>query len=315
MSPFLLAEPYPFWFRYYCSFAAPLFIFVAGMMVAFTAETKGHSLKYFLIRGSMIVAVGIFIDVFIWKTYPFVSFDALYLIGISVPLSYLFLRLHGLFRWFIIIFIFLSTPVLQKILGYSAYPDNGQLKTIFRHWVIDGYFPLFPWLGFCLLGSGLKKNHWRAAFGVNPAPRWCGIKVIFLSGLAIFIFGSIIWRLCPIELLTREGYGELFYPATLGYLISAIGLIFLVFSIIDLRPSAIYRPFQALGESSLFIYVLHLFLIEYVLTRIWPKEDFQIFFIIYIVLLFFLISMAYVLRRLKAKWKDRPFIINFLFGS
>lgn len=321
MAASVLASPHPFLFRLYGSFAAPLFILISAMMVVFTVQTKGHGLKYFLLRGMMIITVGALIDVLIWKIYPFTTVDVLYLIGISVPLAYLFHRLDTLSRWIIVISIFLVTPVLQMNLGYTDYPTEFSLSGeqtiiianqtgIFNHWIIDGWFPIFPWLGFSLLGVNLAALRWNklhATFGkIN----------IFLIGICILAFGGILWRLYPGSLLTRAGYSELFYPPTVGYITSAIGIIVILFSIVDWKPLInAYKPLQALGESSLLMYILHLALIEYIIAPIKSEQIFQVFLLIYIVLSSLLISIAYGLSVLKNRWKDRPFIVRFLLGS
>src|SRR3970282_1155771 len=97
---------------------------------------------------------------------------------------------------------------------------------------------------------------------------------------------------------------------------TVIGLIVILFSIVDWKPMVIaYKPLQALGESALFMYILHLALIEYIIAPIKPEQNFQTFLLIYIVLSFLLMSIAYGLRALKTFWKNHPFIIRFLLGS
>ena len=89
-----LAKPQPaffcghthFWFRLYGSFAAPLFVLLSGMIVAYTARRKGHGLGHFRARGAMMILVAALLEVLIWKFYPFLSVDVLYLIGVSLPL-------------------------------------------------------------------------------------------------------------------------------------------------------------------------------------------------------------------------------------
>jgi len=184
MATEVFAEPHPFWLRAYGSFAAPLFILLAGMMVVFTSQSKGHGFKYFLARGAMVITVGALIDVLIWKVYPFTAFDVLYLIGISIPIAYLFIGLNTLSRWGIIFLIFLATPLMQHIFGYSEYPTEVYLwgeevvsvtsqTGILNHWMVDGWFPLFPWLGFSLLWVNLALLRWKSQsyniFGKNAA--------------------------------------------------------------------------------------------------------------------------------------------------
>ncbi len=318
MAPYVLIEPHPFWFRFYGSFAAPLFILISGMMVALTTLTKGHDFKYFLVRGILIVTVGALIDVLMWNFYPFTTVDVLYLIGVSLPIAHLFLRLNNSYQWLIVIIIFLFTPVLQNVLGYTDYPTEFYLTgeqtivvenqtSILNHWLVDGWFPLFPWLGFSLLGVILANLRWKyKKFEEN----------IIILGISILILGSIIWYFFPGKFLTRAGYSELFYPPTIGYIISAIGLILTLFYIVDYKPTiVIYKPLQILGESALFMYILHLLLGKYIIALVWSKENLQTFLLIYIGLSIFLILIAYGLRLFKIKWKVRPFIIRFLLGG
>src|SRR3954467_8108237 len=84
MAAHNLAEPHPFIFRLYGSFAAPTFILLAGMMVSYTAILKKHYFKYYLIRGLGILLVASLIDYFLWDTIPFSTFDVLYIIGLSL---------------------------------------------------------------------------------------------------------------------------------------------------------------------------------------------------------------------------------------
>ncbi|MCX8207267.1 MAG: DUF1624 domain-containing protein [Methanothrix sp.] len=322
LSAVVLVEPHPFWLRVYGSFAAPLFILLAGMMVVFAAQTKEYSLKYFLSRGSVIIIAGALVDILIWNICPFMTVDVLYLIGISIPIAYFVSRLNTYFQWIIVLSIFLLTPILQTVLGYTDFPTEYYIwgeptiivenqTNILNHWLVDGWFPVFPWMGFSLLGVIIANIRWK-----YKSPTLFGKKNISLIGICILGFGSIIWWHYPGKMLVRAGYGELFYPPTIGYIISTIGLIVLLFSLIDYRPSiTIYKPLQVLGQSSLFMYILHLALIKDVIAPIWSEENLQAFLVIYIALSSFLILVAYGLRALKNKWKIRPFVIRVLFGG
>lgn len=325
MAASVAAQPHPFGLRLYGSFAAPMFILLSGMMVAFTAQTKEYGWKHFLLRGAMIMTMGVFVDVVIWNgVCPFVDVDVLYLIGLSIPLAYFYLRLKTSSQWVVIVLIFLMTPFLQKILGYTEYVNPIYLwgeqaepvpvtteTNIFNHWIVDGWFPIFPWLGFSLLGVKFAYQRWKyQTFGIF------GKKSLLFLGLGFLTFGSVIWWIYPGRLLIREDASELFYPPTIGYILTAIGLILTLFYIVDWKPSLfIYKPLRSLGESSLFMYVIHIPFIEYVISPIWSKQSVQIFLFIYIGFLFFLILLAHGLRVLKSRWRDRPFIIKFLLGT
>lgn len=300
----VLAEPQPIWLRLYGSFAAPLFVIISGMMVYQMTQTKGYKMKHFLFRGGFIVLVGVLIDVLIWKIYPFTTVDVLYLIGVSLPISHLFSRMNRRARWITIGLIFAATPVLQTLLGYTSYPTELTLlgqptvivpnqTSIFNHWIVDGWFPLFPWLGFSLLGVNLAELRWeRRKSGENRAD-----TNIFVLGALLLCLGSMGWLIYPGSLLVRAGYSELFYPPTLGYVVTACGAAMMLLDLVDRSRSAIvYRPLSAYGESSLFMYVLHLALIEYVFAPLLPGEDLQTFFLIYAVLAFLMAMIGFGLR-------------------
>ncbi len=113
----------------------------------------------------------------------------------------------------------------------------------------------------------------------------CGKILLFQGG--ILAFGSFIWW------FTFHYYS---WPSV-GYVVSAIGVILLLFPIVDYKPSLIlYKPLQVLGESSLFMYVLHLSLIHYVVASTWSKVNLETFLLIYVAFSSFMVLVAYGLR-------------------
>src|SRR5262249_37801344 len=70
-----LEGPHPLWFRLYGSFAAPLFVLLSGMMVAYTSRRQAHGLRYFASRGAVVVGIAALLEIAIWKFYPFMSVD------------------------------------------------------------------------------------------------------------------------------------------------------------------------------------------------------------------------------------------------
>ncbi len=317
-----LAKPHPFWFRLYGSLAAPLFVLLSGMIVAYTTRRKGYGLGHFLARGMMMVMVAALLEVLIWKFYPFMSVDVLYLIGVSIPLSHLALRLSTTARWLIIAVIFLGTPVLQQVLGYADYPTEVSLSgdpnvliadptNVVSHWLMDGWFPLFPWLGFALLGVQLAGLRVRQPV---RAPGWV-LHALF-SGTAVFACGVVTWCLHPGALLVRGGYSELFYPPTLGFIMTAIGLTIVLLATIDWKPDLhVYLPLRLLGESALSMYLLHLAMIKYVVAPAWPEGTLGMFVVLYAGVVLGLLAVAYARRGVKAMWRDPPFPIRMLLGS
>ncbi len=314
----ILIEPHPSLFRFYGTFAAPMFILIAGMMVSTASSKTGHGFKYYLLRSGLILSVAALIDLAVWNLYPFIGVDVLYLIGISLPLAYLSLKLSIRIRVLLVAIIFSATPILQGLLGYASYPADFDLylwvnpsitsaPSILHHWVIDGWFPIFPWLGFTLLGTILMSMRQRF--------QSIGKNMPLLLGISILAVGSLLWVLYPGSLFTRDGYSEMFYPATIGFILTAVGLIVTLFSLVDRKPNlAIYKPLQVLGEVALFIYIFHYAIIGLILEHYLANSSFILYLATYAVFIVSLIGIAYGLRLLKSKWKQRPFLIRFLIG-
>lgn len=321
MAPDVLGGTHPLWFRFYGSFAAPLFILLAGLMVGFTSQEKHHGFSHFLVRGILLLSVGALVDRFIFSIYPFTTVDVLYLIGVSLPLSFALSRSPAGARWMIPLLIFLGTPFLQAWLGYADYPKefdlSGQIRVtvenqtnIFHHWWVDGWFPLFPWLGFAFLGVALAQIRYSSG-GVSIFGR-----KILGAAVLILLAGILAWWLYPDRLLEREGYSELFYPPTLGYIATSVGVVLLAFVLVDLKSSfPFFRPFQVMGECSLLLYVLHLALIQFVLAEKWPEQNLKNFMIIYLGTSLVLFFVALGVRLIKRRFSSLPFLIRFLLGS
>jgi len=161
--------------------------------------------------------------------------NILYLIAVSLPIGFLFLRLHIYEQLISVISIFALTPLLQYIFGYTDFPSTFWLDSstnimvnnesgIVQHWFIDGWFPLFPWLGFLLFGVMLGNIRWEKK--IYRFKR----NIIHIIAISIIIVGANLWLYAPGDLLVRDGNSELFFfPATIGFIITAIGVTVLFF--------------------------------------------------------------------------------------
>jgi uncharacterized membrane protein len=264
MSALVYAEPHEMWFRVAGSFAAPLFILLSGMMVSTNSVGKGYDLKYYLIRCGMLLSVAALIDVLVWHVIPFMTWDVLYVISFAMPIGYLFFKIEKAWlRWLIILAIFAAAPLLQSVLGYADYPTEISLwgeqlelpeneTNVLNHLLVDGWFPLFPWLAFGLLGGELARLR-KVVDGCRTLGKWA-----LPLGLGLLAVGIAIWWTWPGPMLTREGYSELFYPPTYGFMVTTVGVIVTAFSLIDLCADwAGFQPLRVLGEAALFMYIVH----------------------------------------------------------
>ena len=314
LSAVVLAQSAPFILRLVGSLAAPLFILLSGFMVSLTAD--GHNFSYFLFnRGAWIVSVGIFVDLVVWQIYPLMSVEVLYLIGISIPLAYLAYKLKSYQRLAIALGIFILAPVLHRAIGYTYFPTEFHLLSgapvtevknqtgIINHWFVDGWFPIFPWLGVSILGVELGK-----AFKCAKLKAFTSALVYI--GSALTIIGSLSFVFAYPQIFIRNTWSDLFYPPTIQYLALAIGICLLIFRFFigleNHRLSLLFCPLSTMGQASLGIYVAHLFTISYIITRLsggWWKMNLGWYLISYALLLLTMWAIAKLYSLLGDKEK------------
>ncbi len=299
MAAYSLRDPHPFWFRLYGSFAAPAFILLSGMMVAYTSLLKRSPFKHYLRQGLGLLAVAALLDVLCWQIEPFATFDVLYLIGLSIPCGRLFLALGPRTQLAVISALLVLTPLLREYIGYAR-PDPDTAPSALLRWpalhqlLIGGWFPLFPWLGVFLIGC--RAGSLRAQRGIPAA------RTFLPLGAVLFGSGVVSWVLLRPSLRPRSGYTELFYPPTLPYLCSALGAIFLLLAALPrLRPNWALRVFSAYGRKSLLLYVVHTALIAFVFKVFWPDAAWPLFLLLYVTHTATLGLIIYVLGRMKQR--------------
>ncbi len=322
MAATVYAEPHPMWFRVFSSMAAPLFVALAGLMIGLQYAQGRHGLGYFLRRGALLLAVAALSDILLWNIAPFQGFDVLYLIAIACPLTFLFARLGGRMQLAVIAAIVLVSPVLQEMLGYTEYPTEYYLFSAqagaptftaahpsgtLQHLLIDGWFPLFPWLAISFTGAHIATRYFPAAEG--PA------GPMGAAALALLVLGGAIWMLFPGEHFVRAGYSEMFYPAVTGFLLSAAGFIMAVLLAAHRSAaSVLWAPLRWLGEAALFFYLLHFALINFLIGPLFPGKELPAFLLVNFATLLLLIAVARLLHALKLRWPSRPFLLRFLLG-
>jgi uncharacterized membrane protein len=300
----ILPEPHPFWLRVYGSVAAPMFILLAGMMTGRTQSRRNHPLWYYVERGLFVVVIAALLDVCLWGIYPFVSFDVLYLIGVALPVTALFARFSARWQTGILVLVLLISPLLRRIFGYpphvlslslddplSVYSEYAG-RIVHQFW-ISGWFPVFPWIFFSLLG--IRIFQWR-----SRAPEHFE-RYLLRAGVPLIILGALCaWDL-PIRLFTRQGYTELFYPASIAYVLIASGAVLLIFRLAGFAWFQHCRPLVHLGRCSLAMYLIHLAIIHLILRPGVGKVDLAGFLAGYGLLMLVLVLLATAIDAFKGR--------------
>jgi len=323
------ANEHPLWIRFYGSIAAPLFITIAGYMVAYTSANKKHNLNYFIIRGFYILLTGVLMDIFIWRIYPFTTYDVLYLIGLSIPLVFLFQKLKINYKLLIIFGVILFSYIMRKYFGYTDYPIEIDLVTgkrtlspenqtsIFQHFLIDGWFPILPWIAFSFFGSVIYELaiKYKNFTSNNSLIISTGLIILGLIWLYILPFSSL--------LVSRENYSEIFYPPTIPFILYTFGIILLLWGLVNrINNFKLLKPISLLGETSLFIYILHSLIIKFIVMPLFVNQDsdkvngsFITSLVVYFLLYLVCLLSAVIIHFFKTKYKFKNFLLRFYLGS
>lgn len=318
MAAHSLLEPHSFFFRLYGSLAAPLFVFIAGMMVSYTATIKQHQLGYYLKRALATLAVAALMDVFLWDIFPFSTFDVLYVIALAMPAIYFFNKLNQWIKISLIVVLFALAPLLQNYFLYQEYPvelivsemnslgDIAQVPVL-KQLFIDGWFPIFPWLGVSFVGALV------GTYKLKMTPEDFG-KNITAAGLVLVLIGLFTWTVYKPELLVREGYSELFYPPTVYYMMTYLGLILILLPLaFKTQHYKSLAWLSVFGRSSLLVYILHTVFIIFIFYQI-DAVSFFPFMGLYLIHAAVLWLICFGVQRFK-KDKKFPFLVNFLLGN
>ncbi len=316
----VLADPHPLWLRMFGSLAAPLFITLAGMLTAQTAAIKNYPLNHYLKRGSIILLLAALVDVLLWGTYPFMGCDVLYVIGIALPLTACYARLSLVWQAVVLALVLLLPSVLRPMLGYpedvwilslahSPLELLANAERVVHQWLLSGWFPLFPWLGFSFLGVWIYR--WRQIEKVSPT------KGLAVGGLTMTCLGGLSAYFFPLSLLERGGYTELFYPPTLAYLLMATGIVLLLFSLARWSPLAENQPLVQLGRCPLLMYLVHLAILHWMLEPLVGEVELTAYLLLYAALLLILIGLAggVALSKKQRSTRHMPLMLRLLLGG
>jgi len=136
-----------------------IFLIIVGISLHLSYLKNQMKLKY-IKRGSMIFFIGILITIVTWF-YPhdgFIVFGVLHCIGLSIIISYPFLKLNYINLIFGISIVFIGIFLTQfsfnfNYLLFLGFRPNG-------FYTLD-YFPILPWFGVVLIGIFIGKLFYK----------------------------------------------------------------------------------------------------------------------------------------------------------
>lgn len=268
-------------------FGAPLFGFLVGVSYRLWLQgqiardvSDAAITRSTLRRGAMIFLLGLAFNVVVWLPEDAFNWDVLTLIGTALVVLGLIRDTPAFVPLTLALTLFVAGPVLRSYTGYEEYwaqpyyDYDWTVADIALGYLVNGYFPVVPWLLFPMVG-------FVAGAGVFPpdakgGPTWRRVARVAYLGLAA-LAASLALRLArafgtgPVA---SKLLGEwTMFPPSPEYLLGTTGGILLAFAAcawwIDGRGGLDRLPgvtsvARTMSRYSLSVYVLHH------VAHVWP---------------------------------------------
>ncbi|MCA9078923.1 MAG: DUF1624 domain-containing protein [Planctomycetaceae bacterium] len=274
----------------FAGFGAPLFAFLSG--VSYRLWVNGQQRKgvdeeliskISIRRGLFVFGVGIAFNVLVWLPEDTFNWDVLTMIGTALLVLNLIRSLPLPVPVVMAVMLVLISPILRDMAEYNAYWVNKYyehdmtLSDITIGFLSVGYFPIFPWLAFSLMGYVVAVLMFGDASESDPAPGTADDDADSVAALRLpFILGTSL-VLLSMALLIGRNYlpdpiakrylgGWHMFPPTIEYVCGTLGMALLLFGVlhhvVDRNPrsrqwTGLLRIAKTFSRYSFTIYILH----------------------------------------------------------
>lgn len=240
-------------------------------------RSEDEIVKYSLRRGFAVLMLGFAVNIFLWKPQTTFEFDILLLIGASSMILVPLRKWRPSILVGLCVAIVLVTPFLRDFANFDSFWQDDQfafptqsLTEVVLAALVNGHFPLFPWLIYSVAGFALGQMYYGPENG-GRAPQVilvAGVVILALSLLGLLLnlhFASYLpaWF---IEHYATNWPSEL-YPwvtvATVGWVGITMIALWVLNRTVDLNPNinpkgAVITFFQRYSMYALTAYVAHM---------------------------------------------------------
>lgn len=263
-------------------FGAPLFGFLVG--VSYRLWLDGQIAKQrpdeeiarsTWRRGVFLIVVGFAFNVVVWLPADTFNWDVLTLIGSAMLVLGVVRDLPLVVPGLMGVAIYAMSPILRSLSGYDQYWLEGYydpdwtFTQLALGYLLNGYFPIFPWLLFPLLGFVVCRFVFPVEPGGDSGTRW-----VLLAGVGCVLLGLglRVTRGAGPDVQRYFG-GWTMFPASMEYVTTLTGLVLLWLALarwwVDDRQGLARWPralafTRTMSQFSLSVYVLHH------LLHLWP---------------------------------------------
>jgi uncharacterized membrane protein len=258
-------------------FGAPLFTFLVGVSYRLwvnTQEAKGKEdseiSRVTVRRGAFLFVLGFAFNIVVWLPGDTFNWDVLTLIGTAFFVLNVVRNLPPAVPLVLAAATFALAPVLREMTDYQSYwpgayfdPD-WTLYDLLVGYLACGYFPLFPWLAYPLVGYVVGRAFFAGEPGEEPPT---GRTALIGAGMLGLAFACEVLRPFAPDLFGAWVLrGWTMFPPSVEYVTGTIGFALLTFSLghrwVDPRAESLEGTrFLAIvsvfSKYSLSIYVLH----------------------------------------------------------
>jgi uncharacterized membrane protein len=263
---------------------APLFAFLSGASYCLWMrgqQAKGRDdseiSKVSIRRGLFVFGVGFAFNILVWLPEDTFNWDVLTFIGAALILLNQVRRIPTSVTLFAAVVALLLSPVLRAMADYPAYWVNGYFDgdltfaDVLIGFLATGYFPIFPWITFSLVGFVAGTWIFRTDHDSPPS-----LRVPCLIGGGLIAASVVAVQLRPYVTGLPGGQvleGWTMYPPTIEYVAGTLGMTLVLLAglirWVDRNPRAAgYKGLLDIAKTfsryAFTIYLVHHF------VHIWP---------------------------------------------
>jgi len=232
--------------------AAPIFLVLSGAGLSLSRSREpGLFVRRSAARGAALLLAGVAFTFAEQAVYGPFGWGVLQCIGLSIILCAPLMGLPRCARELLGIGLLGCAMFARWLLGVPEVLHADQLKSVgsaadyLRNMLVSGFFPLLPWTGFMLLGTGVGDRL------VAPAGRSGRPDIAGFSLPVLLVLGGAV--------LAAGGLRPEFFPPSLSFALLACGICLLAIPALGAAGLGRAGPLADLGRISLTVFIVHHF--------------------------------------------------------
>lgn len=289
-------EPNVFFSRFVSHFCAPLFIFLAGLSAALTErrfEDKRAFATSLITRGLVLIFLEFTIISWSWSFNP--TFPMLYAQVIwGIGWGFIFL---GLMRLVGVKLVLVGGIVI--VLGHNLFDSVQFEDATWQHYIwsvlhqknvlalpfdfkVRTTYPVLPIIGLMAVGYSLGRYYVGKQFSQQTEKQALYLGISFLVSYGILrgfnLYGDPgDFQVYDSTLLTVMSFlNPTKYPLSLQFMLLTLGIgLISLFGFKQLKPTFSSNFLQVLGKTSMFSYIVHLYLLHLISWLLIPVLGFK----------------------------------------